>query len=495
MLLLDYFSVPLPFIYSFLSLSIFWFIKYIFKYVIRLCTLPPGPFGFPIFGYYPFLNEHSYIQFDQLSKKYGPVFSLKLGQYDTIVVCDWDNLKDAFANDALLARPAKGFLSGIEETLSVIAMSGDAWREHRRLSLHVLRNVGLGKREMETLISEEIHQFLSSLETNAIDLPQHLMPSVSNNISALLFGRIFDYDDPDKMVIDQSVQGFSESFQFTGITSFLPWLTKPLIALGKANLKIISKTHKHLNNFITKEVLKHQNKANSTEIEDYIDGYLDAQPKRKDDLFNDMILRRNVISFFVAGSETVTSTLTWTIMYLVKYPQYQEKIRSEIKEAIGTEKRPDFSDRQRMPFTQAFLYEVQRIESVVAINLIRRAYQDTKIGPYNVPKDSLVFFNFWSVHHDPNLWPNPDKFDPNRFLIENGNKVIKPPYLVPFSAGKRACPGEGLANVELFLYTVGILQRFKIKSDKPLSFDAKFGLTRRPKYKPDLIFEKISSQY
>uniref|UniRef100_T1K9W8 Cytochrome P450 n=2 Tax=Tetranychus urticae TaxID=32264 RepID=T1K9W8_TETUR len=418
---------------------------------------------------------------------------MKLGQYDTFVVCDWDNLKDAFANDALLARPAKGFISGIEETLSVIAMSGDVWREHRRLSLNFLRNVGLGKREMETLISEEIHQFLSSLEDDANDLPQRLMPSVSNNIAALLFGRIFYYDDPDKIMIDQGVQRFSESFQLTGILSFFPWLIKPLIALGKANLKVISKTHQRMHAFISKEVLAHKNKVKSTEIEDYIDEYLNAQSKRKDNLFKDMTLRRNVVGFFVAGSETVTSTLTWAIMYLVQYPQYQEKIRSEIQEVIGTEKRPDFSDRLRMPFTQAFLYEVQRIESVVAFNLIRRASQDTKIGPYNVPKDSLVFFNFWSVHHDPKLWPNPDKFNPNRFLAENSTKVVKPPYLVPFSAGKRACPGEGLANVELFLYTVGILQRFKIKSDKPLSFDAHFGLTRRLKYKPDLIFEKYLS--
>lgn len=492
MLLLDYVWMPSPFNYIFLSLTFIWLIKYILKYLIHLRSLPPGPIGFPILGYYPLLKSHSYLQFDQLSKKYGPVFSVKLGQYDTVVVCDWDNLKDAFANDALLARPAKGFLSGIEETLSVIAMSGDAWREHRRLSLHVLRNVCLGKKEMETLISEEIHQFLSSIETNGIDLPQQLLPSVSNNISALLFGHIFDYDDPDKMTIDSSVLNFSATFQFTGITSFMPWLTKPLMALGKANLKTINKTHHQINDFIKKEVSRHKNKADSTEIDDYIDGYLEAQSKRKDELFNDMPLRRNVISFFIAGSETVTSTLTWIIMYLVQYPQYQEKIRSEIKEAIGTEKRPDYSDRLRMPFTQAFLYEVQRLESVVAINLIRRASQDTKIGHYDVPKNCLVFFNFWSVHHDPKLWPNPDKFDPNRFLAENGTKVIKPPYLVPFSAGKRACPGEGLANVELFLYTVRLLQRFNIKSDKSLSFEANFGLTRRPKHKPDFIFEKIS---
>nr|QOV04247.1 cytochrome P450 392A3 [Tetranychus urticae] len=491
MLLLDYFSVPLPFIYLFLSLSIIWIIKYLFKSVKRIYSLPPGPFGFPIFGYYPFLKDHSYIQFDRLSKKYGPVFSLKLGQYDTIVVCDWDNLKDAFANDALLARPAKGFLSGIENTLSIISMSGDAWREHRRLSLHVLRNVGLGKREMENLISEEIHQFLYSLENDANDLSQRLMQSVSNNISLMLFGHIFDYDDPDKVAIDESLRDYCQAFQFSGITSYLPWLTKPLIALGKANLKIIQKAQMHLNDFISKELFKHQNGKDSLEVENYIDGYLNVQSKRKDQLFNNATLKRNVATFFVAGSETVAGTLTWASMYLVKYPQYQERIRLEIKEVIGTEKRPDFSDRLRMPFTQAFLYEVQRIESIVATNLIRRASQDTKIGPYNVPKDSLVLFNFWSVHHDPKLWSNPDKFDPNRFLTENGNKVVKPPYLVPFSAGKRACPGEGLANVELFLYTVGILQRFKIKSDKPLSFEAINGLTRRPKYKPDLIFQRV----
>ncbi|XP_015795398.1 cytochrome P450 2H2-like [Tetranychus urticae] len=498
MFLTDYFVFSRP-LYSITTGLIFLFVfNFLVTTIKRLFRLPPGPWGLPIVGYYPFLKDESYLQFDSLSKKYGPVYSLKLGQHDVVVICDWDHLKLAFADESLLAKPHELFFEGIIKYPSFAEMSGDDWRFHRRVSLHVLRDLGLGTSKMEEAIRREIKQFLPTIGEGKVDFFTKLLPSVSNNISILLFGHNFSYSDPYKVGLDENMDRVNQTFQFAGLSTFLPWLVKIATALGRFRVSVISKHLHAVEDLLQKEIDMHQSESRVNEIEDYIDGYLVEQKNRQnkdknDELFSMGVLRRNLTGFFAAGSDTVTSTLSWAMMYLIYNLEYQDKIRAEIADVIGFEREPVYTDRNRMPFTMAFLYETQRIGSVVAVNLLRRASRDTKIGKYNIPKDTIVIFNLWSIHRDPKLWPEPEKFDPNRFLSEDGSSAIKPPYLVPFSGGKRICLGEGLANVELFLYLVNILQRYQVRYDPSikLSLEATFGVSRRPKHLPPLIFEKL----
>ncbi|XP_015786919.1 cytochrome P450 2J2 isoform X2 [Tetranychus urticae] len=421
---------------------------------------------------------------------------MRLGSKDVVVINDWHHMKEAFANNSLLARPNQLLLlPGIVQVRSIVEMSGYPWREHRRLSLRVLRDVGLGKSRVEKLIMEEIEQFCGELEKGPFDdFITKLLPSVSNNIANLLLGHCFKYNDPIKISLDNSVNQISKAFQFIGMQVFLPWLIKPLIALKKTNLNILKEYIAIMDNYVQSELEMHKANFEQGKIDDYIDGYLNELSKRsgESDIFNSDILKRNVIDFFRAGTGTVLATLSWAILYLVKYPDYQDKIRSEIHEVIGVNNKPDYSYRTRMPVTMSFIAEVSRLGSVVGSSVIRRASQDTKIGKYTIPEDTIVIFNFWSIHRDPRLWTNPDEFNPSRFLTQDG-KVEKPSYLIPFSGGKRICPGEGFANVELFLYIVCMVQRYKIKttSEEEISLEGDFSTVRRPSNMPRLMFEKI----
>ncbi|XP_015795446.1 cytochrome P450 2C31-like [Tetranychus urticae] len=498
MFLTDYFVFSQP-LYSLATGLIFLFVfNFLVTTIKRLFRLPPGPWGLPIVGYYPFLKDESYLEFDSLSKKYGPVYSLKLGQHDVVVICDWDHLKLAFADESLLAKPHELFFEGLIKYPSFAEMSGEHWRSHRRLSLHVLRDLGFGTSKMEEAISKEIQQFLPTISEGKVDFFEKLLPSVSNNISILLFGHNFKYSDPFKVDLDHNMDRVNQAFQFAGLSAFFPWLFKLSTFLGIFRMSVAYNHVLAVEGLLQKEIDKHQAKSGKSEIDDYIDGYLVEQKNRQNKDENDQVysmgvLRRNLTAFFAAGSETVTATLAWAMMYLIYNPEYQDKIRAEIADVIGFDREPVYTDRNRMPFTIAYLYEAQRIGSIIAVNLLRRASRDTKIGKYNIPKDTIVIFNLWSIHRDPKLWPEPEKFDPNRFLSEDGSKAVKLPYLVPFSGGKRICPGEGLANVELFLYLVNILQKYRVRCDPDvkLSFEATFGVSRRPKYSPPLIFEKI----
>ena len=135
-------------------------------------------------------------------------------------------------------------------------------------------------------------------------------------------------------------------------------------------------------------------------------------------------------------------------------------------EKIGRNKAPQMSDRPHMPYLCALMDEVLRYSSLVASNVAHRNLVDTELLGYFIPADSFIHVNFYHLHHDPELWERPEELYPEHFLTEEGN--YKPSkYLLPFSVGKRACLGESLARMELFMMLATVLQNFQVRLEDP----------------------------
>ncbi|XP_022246307.1 cytochrome P450 18a1-like, partial [Limulus polyphemus] len=122
----------------------------LFRWILtRFRNFPPGPVGLPIVGYLPFLGKKAFLDFIELSKKYGNVFSLRLGSQNVVVLCDFLAVKEAMNKDAFLDRPPDIQIQGPSENISVVSVNGNWWKEQRRFSVHILRNLGYGKTKME----------------------------------------------------------------------------------------------------------------------------------------------------------------------------------------------------------------------------------------------------------------------------------------------------------------------------------------------------------
>ncbi|XP_053201353.1 cytochrome P450 2C9-like [Panonychus citri] len=473
-------------------------VNYLIKFLIRLWRFPPGPLGFPIVGYLPFIKKDTHKQFTELAQKYGPVFSLRIGSFNVVVINGWTAIKEAFADDNLLARPNEDYFTIVGDQ-SIAEMSGDKWREQRRVTLTTLRNVGLGKTKMEETIREEINCFIEKIKKETgkpLDAGELLSTSVPNNISTLLFGHKFDYDDPRNIELESNFRKLQVSGSFINGVVYMPWLAKLILRFKFLFFKKILDALAAIEKCISDEIDQHQ--QSDEEIVDYVDGFLQEMKKRSDDnetTFTIKTLKRNALTFYSAGSDTIRFTLEWMMQILVAQPEFQDKIREEIYQVLGRERSPDNIDRQLMPYTMAFIYEAQRYSSIVPINLPRRTTKETIITGMTIPEDAVVLFNFWSVHRDENLYPDPEKFDPKRFLNEDQSKAIKPPYLLTFSGGKRVCPGESFANLQLFLYLVNIVQNFNIKSasEGEISLKGNYMFTRFIKDPVKLIFTEINA--
>ncbi|KAL8567539.1 hypothetical protein ACOMHN_010130 [Nucella lapillus] len=174
------------------------------------------------------------------------------------------------------------------------------------------------------------------------------------------------------------------------------------------------------------------------------------------------------------------------MLHLIHYPEVMRQIQKEVDTVIGQNRKPTLDDRRACHYTEAFLLETFRMTSVVPLGFDHYVNQDVEIRGYTVPKGTVAFAAAYSFHHSSDYFNDSGVFKPERFLDDEGHilPVTHPvrQNLLPFSTGKRACPGEGFARARIFLFVTNLMQNFDIlppSDDKLISLSPKswdFGL-------------------
>jgi len=173
---------------------------------------------------------------------------------------------------------------------------------------------------------------------------------------------------------------------------------------------------------------------------------------------------RNVlVDLFIGGSETTSTTLNWAILFMILNPEIQKKVQLELDEAFGQGVIPNFAQRDKTPYTEAVIHEIQRKGNILSLSVFHKATEDTNLASYFIPKGTVIFPNLGAVLNDPEYFPNPEKFDPERFFHEG--KFRPHPKMLAFGLGRRRCLGESLARLELYLFFTGILSKFNLKKE------------------------------
>lgn len=169
----------------------------------------------------------------------------------------------------------------------------------------------------------------------------------------------------------------------------------------------------------------------------------------------DKQVRDDIVALFVAGSESSSVALTWLWAVLHEHPLIAERMRAEIDQVVGTGV-PELRHVRQLRYTQMVLSELLRVHSVGWI-VPRTCLADDVIGDVPVPAGATVMFSPYLTHRLPGVWPDPDRFDPERFA--QGTR-IRPFSYLPFGAGPHMCLGRHFFSVEATLIVAALLARF-----------------------------------
>ena len=188
---------------------------------------------------------------------------------------------------------------------------------------------------------------------------------------------------------------------------------------------------------------------------------LHAQDAEGSGGMTDRQLRDEVITLFLAGHETTANALTWTWVLLGRHPEVDARLHDEL-DAVLEGRPPTADDVARLPYTRAVVAETLRLYPP-AWTMGRRVLRDYRWAGHDIPAGSLILMSQWVMHRDPRCWPDPERFDPERWLRDPAGRPRFAYF--PFGAGNRVCIGESFAWNEAIVVLAALAQRWRLALD------------------------------
>ncbi|XP_026161320.1 cytochrome P450 2J2-like [Mastacembelus armatus] len=449
-------------------------------------NFPPGPWAWPFVG-----NIFTGLDFktmEKLAQQYGPVFSLRRGSERMVFISGYKMVREALVNqlDSFVDRPIVPLFHTVYNGLGIALSNGYLWKKQRKFANAHLRYFGEGQKSLEKYVEVESNFLCEAFkEEQGRPFNPHftVTGAVSNIISSVVFGHRFEYSDSsfrkilelDNEAIMLAGSPLTQLYDaFPGLLNYLP-----------GPHQTVQNNYRKILTFLKKEIEKHQEEWNPDDPRDYIDVYLAEMTKKKEDPqagFNIDCLFLCTLDLIEAGTESSSTTLRWGLIFMMHYPEIQERVQAEIDSVVGQSRQPTMADRPSMPYSDAVIHEIQRVGNIVPMGFPKMASKDTTLGGYFIPKGTATTTILASVLFDKNEWATPHTFNPEHFLDSEG-QFRKRDCFLPFSAGKRMCLGEPLAKMELFIFFTSLLQRFTfcpVPGEMP-SLEGVLGFTYSPK--------------
>lgn len=384
-------------------------------------NFPPGPrFALPILGvsvwflpniklgisnnydvFYVLFHAKAYLGLKRMRDVYGDIYGFAGAKSPTVILNSFELIQDVLARPEVSGRPQYpalhyvrgGGLSLNESFPGVLASHGQTWREQRRFTLTCLKDFGLGRNRMVEIIKDEVSELLKDIEAEDSSQPRSVryMFNLSslNCLWRILTGERLARSDPKLLALvktmDKALKEFTNPLAVAALhsiplTQAMEWLgfsfaqnQRAMLAFSEASLEDHKQSRQGEDRYI---------------CEDFIDAYLEKMKSTTDinssfyGLNGDLNLKALLLDLFMAGLETVSTTMNWAIFFMAKYQAIQQQVQKELDQVTNGCRPVEWSDQQNTPYTEAVLHEIQRRGDLVSFSLVRVVSQDISVGGY-----------------------------------------------------------------------------------------------------------------
>ncbi|RXG51536.1 cytochrome P450 2H2 [Armadillidium vulgare] len=314
-------------------------------------------------------------------------------------------------------------------TNGILSSNGHHWQEIRHFSLRHLRDLGMGKSKLVSAIHYEASELIKEIKKLAGKpgpFPEALNPAVINILWQIVASKRFDYENQEFISFGKLLDEWMDAISSNLILDIFPWLktTLPTFLLNIISKQyVLDKVDRKLTKHFQKCVEEHKESFDKNNPRDYIDEYLIEMMKPK------------------SNSDSSMS-------------EVQTRLHKEIDDVIPDGHLVTLEDKRRLPYVEAFVYEVLRFSTFSPVAVPRTSNHD----------GAMVFATAEDIHFDPKYFDSPKEFRPERFINSEGKFEVPKNGFLPFGIGKRLCLGESLARMELFIFLTTLLQHFSFSA-------------------------------
>ncbi|XP_077699703.1 cytochrome P450 1B1 [Canis aureus] len=466
-------------------------------------SAPPGPFAWPLIGNAAAMGPAPHLSFARLARRYGDVFQIRLGSCPVVVLNGERAIRQALVQQgaAFADRPRFASFRVVSGGRSLaFGQYSPRWKVQRRAAHSTMRAFSTrqprSRRVLEGHVLAETRELVALLARGSaggafLDPRPLTVVAVANVMSAVCFGCRYSHDDAEFRELLSHNEEFGRTVGAGSLVDVLPWLQRFPNPVRTA-FREFEQLNRNFSNFVLRKFLRHRESLQpGAAPRDMMDAFILSAGTEAAEGSGDGGARLDmeyvpatVTDIFGASQDTLSIALQWLLILFTRYPQVQARVQEELDQVVGRNRLPCLDDQPNLPYTMAFLYEGMRFSSFVPVTIPHATTTSACVLGYHIPKDTVVFVNQWSVNHDPVKWPNPEDFDPARFLDKDGfiDKDLASSVMI-FSVGKRRCIGEELSKMQLFLF-ISILAHqcnFKANPEEPSKMDFNYGLTIKPK--------------
>ena len=418
------------------------------RYVTTACTAP-GPVGQSMLGSFGAIRKNPLAYLDSVWRTYGDVVQFPVPKPPSYLVNDPDGVRSVLVTNARSYGKSTIQYSALSLVTGEGLLSADTaeWKRQRPMVQPAFHRETLTTivSHVATAAERIIEDWNALTEGAVVDIDAAIMNAALEVVGHALFGSDLSTD------ADVLTTATLDALDVVIARARVP-ITPPAWVPTPGNRKLSSSVaaldravHSMLDSRGVREVPA-----------DMLDLLITARDDEGHAL-TETEIRDQVVTFIVAGHETVASALTWTFALLAENPEVMRLLQAEADAVLGGNA-AQFADYQRLPYARAVIDETLRLYPPAWL-ITRNSLGDDVLGGFEVPEGSLIIMSPWLLHRHPGVWANPDRFDPQRFI----DGEIDRSAFIPFGAGPRQCIGRDFAYVEAVLLLSSLVAHFDLE--------------------------------